>query len=159
MKKFYKYLIKRFNLGTPCGEKLHQTAITCLGTDASPNDKAPDEYGCAETVNDIIYMAFEDYAGGDVSTYRMYLGIKNNPKFLRVEKPIQGDIILSPTGYGNKSKVSNGHVGIVGYDGDVMSNDSKTGKFKINYTIESWTKRYKNKGEYPIYYYRRVFKN
>jgi len=34
-------------------EILYETAKSFLGKDASPADEAPDEYGCAETVNEI----------------------------------------------------------------------------------------------------------
>ena len=46
--------------------KLYLTALSCLGTDASPNDIAPDEFGCAETVNAIHKKAFGVEIGGDV---------------------------------------------------------------------------------------------
>ena len=156
MYNLFKTLVLVFNYGTPAGAKLYNTAVGCLGTDASPNDKAPDELGCAETINDIVFKAFGDYAGGDLSTYRMYNSIRNNIKFVKVTKPVKGDIILSPTGYGNRRKVSNGHVGIVGDKNIIMSNSSATGEFIENYTIESWTNRYLVNGGYPIYYFRRL---
>ena len=37
--------------------KLYEAARSFIGTDASPNDLAPDELGCAETVNEIIRRA------------------------------------------------------------------------------------------------------
>lgn len=156
MINFYKMLVSIFNYGTPAGRKLYLTAVECLGTDASPNDKAPDEYGCAETVNDIVYKAFGDYAGGDLSTYRMYRALKNNRMFVKVSKPLKGDIILSPTGYGGQNGINNGHTGIIGANNVIMSNSSATGKFEENYTIETWTNRYVVKGGYPIYYFRRL---
>jgi len=156
MYNLFKFLVQTFNYGTPAGEKLYKVAYGCLGIDASPNDKAPDEYGCAETINDIVYSAFGDYAGGDISTYRMYNSIRNNIKFVKVMIPVKGDIILSPTGYGGANGIRNGHVGIIGDKGTIMSNDSNTGKFLQNYTIESWTSRYKIRGNYPIYYFRRL---
>ena len=34
--------------------RLYEAARSFIGTDASPNDLAPDELGCAETVNEIM---------------------------------------------------------------------------------------------------------
>ena len=152
---FFKFLIQRFNFGTPAGERLYSFAIKNLGIDASPRDEAPDEFGCAETVNDIVFEAFGDYAGGDRSTYRMYNSIKNNEKFVKVYKPLKGDIILSPTGYGN-GNIRNGHVGIVGDSDVVMGNDSASGKFIKSYTLDTWRSRYLVRGGYPIHYFRRL---
>ncbi len=135
--------------------KIYQAALASIGTDASPNDVAPDELGCAETVNDIVTKALGYPAGGDVSTNRMYQALLKNPKFIKVDQALPGDIIISPTGYGNGG-LSNGHVGIFGENETIMSNDSSTGKFESNYTIKTWIARYRNKGGYPIVYFRAV---
>ena len=45
--------------------RLYEAARSFIGTDASPNDLAPDELGCAETVNEIIRRAFGDYLHND----------------------------------------------------------------------------------------------
>lgn len=156
MKELFKFLVVKFNFGTPSGERLYRVAKAWLGKDASPADVAPDEYGCAETVNNIVFTAFDEDAGGDVSTYRMYRAIRNNKKFAEVKIPVKGDIILSPTGYGNGS-IKNGHVGIIGANGVVMSNSSVSGLFRENYSIMEWRERYEIKGGYPVYFYRRIF--
>lgn len=135
--------------------KLYMIALTCLGVDASPNDIAPDEYGCAETVNAIHTRAFGAPIGGDVSTYRLYSAIRVHSRFIGSDTPRRGDIVLSPSGYGN-GKLSNGHVGIVGDNGVIMSNDSKTGLFTENFTLDSWRKRYVDLGGYPMLFFRRV---
>jgi|GEM_PF-2681440 len=148
----YESLFKVINLQTSAGKRLCKYAIANLGLDVAPLNN---EFGCAEAVNNIVFEAFGDYAGGDVSTYRMYHSIKNNKKFIRVTKPLAGDIILSPTGFGN-GNLSNGHVGIVSYGYSILSNDSVTGKWMPNYTFKSWKKRYGDKGGFPICYYRRI---
>lgn len=142
--------------------KLYNTALQCLGKDASPNDVAPDEYGCAETVNAIHKMAFGSPIGGDISTYRLYDALKKSNVFVKVDRPLEGDIIISPTGYGNGSMPS-GHVGIMGTINNndinlstIMSNTSKTGIFLENYTLAGWKVRYREKGGYPVEYWRRV---
>jgi len=136
-------------------EKLYETALSFIGTDASPNDEAPDELGCAETVNAIHKKCFGDYIGGDVSTYRLFQSIKERKDFTLVDMPEAGDIIISPTGYGN-GVVKNGHAGFVMKDGKIASNDSGSGLFKENYTLATWNKRYAQLGGYPVYFYRKM---
>jgi hypothetical protein len=136
-------------------EKLHAAALSFIGKDASPNDLAPDELGCAETVNAIYKSVFGAEIGGSISTYRLYAALKTHPNFTKVTKPLAGDIVISPTGYGGKNGITNGHCGIVSNNGDILSNDSRTGKFEKNYTIASWSKRYAEKGGYPVHFYRR----
>ena len=135
--------------------RLFHAALQSLGTDASPNDIAPDEYGCAETINVIHEKAFGFPIGGDISTYRLYKALKESTYFKKVQEPLEGDVCISPTGYGD-ADIMVGHVGIVGELNKIMSNNSKTGKFEENYTIESWTKRWKDKGKYPVHFYRRI---
>lgn len=134
---------------------LHTTAIGCLGIDASPNDVAPDEYGCAETVNAIYEKAFGRQIGGTVSTYSMYEALQYSPEFIRVDIPLPGDIVISPTGHGN-GNLSNGHVGIVFSSDQIMSNSSETGTFEKNYTVREWRERYVFRGGYPMVYFRKV---
>lgn len=157
MKELFKFLVVNWNFATPAGERLYISAKSWLGVDASPNDRAPDELGCAETIHDIVFKTFGDYVGGDLSTYRMFHALQANDKFVRVSSPLQGDIIISPTGYGTNKKIPNGHVGIVSDNNKVMSNSSATGTFEENYTIYSWKKRYVIDGGYPVYFYRRIY--
>lgn len=149
-------LIKAGNFATPASDKLYQTAVSCLGKDASPLDKANDDVACAESVNSVVFKAFGDYAGGDLSTARMYSALKNNMKFAEVSSPIKGDIIISPTGYGN-GQLSNGHVGIVGDSYGIMSNNSANGIWDIHYTLTTWKARYAVLGGFPVKFYRRMF--
>lgn len=141
-------------------EKLYETAVACLGTDASPNDAAPDELGCAETVNEIYYKAFGEYIETPgLSTTKLFAAMLDRAdKFVRVTEPEAGNIIISPTGFSKiaDTPIKNGHVGIFGKEGKIMSNSSATGKFIENFTIDSWVERYKRKGGYPIYYFKRV---
>jgi hypothetical protein len=37
-----------------------------------------------------------------------------------------------------------------------MSNSSATGLWTNNYTITSWVARYRDKGGYPIYFFRKI---
>lgn len=135
--------------------RLYLGAISCLGMDASPNDIAPDELGCAESVNAIHKKVFGFEIGGEISTNRMYQVLRKSMLFLQIDSPLAGDIIISPTGYGN-GRLSNGHVGIFGENGIIMSNDSISGSFQENYTLDTWKQRYAMVGGYPIYIFRRI---
>jgi hypothetical protein len=136
-------------------EILFQKAKSFIGQDASPYDKAPDNLGCAETVNEIYEAAFGKEIGGGTSTYWLYDALKNSQDFERVTLPLPGDIVISPTGYGGRNGIDRGHAGIVAEEGKIMSNESTNGKFELNYTIESWRARYEKLGNYPVVFFRR----
>lgn len=133
---------------------LYEMAIMCLGKDMAPVE---DEYGCMEAVNEICYKTFGDYAGGGTSTYRGWNALTVNKKFEAVKQPRPGDIVIYPTGTGN-GKIPNGHAGIVGEDGKVMSNDSRSGLWEENYTLEKMAERYGRLGGFPVYFFRRISK-
>jgi len=137
-------------------EILYETAKACLGMDASPKDAAPDDLACADSVNQIHFKAFGfpiEIPG--ISTAMMYQSmLKNKELFQVVTKPLHGDIIISPTGYGN-GRLTHGHMGIVGKYG-IMSNDSMTGKWRQNYTLESWISYFQWKGGFPVVFFRRI---
>lgn len=139
-------------------EKLYNHACSLLGVDASPSDVATDEYGCAETICEIIHGAFGDFPVDGktiISTTVLYNRLRAHPKFKLVTDFGPGDVLVSPTGFGNGS-IKNGHTGIVGLSGSIMSNDSATGLFKANYTIDTWVARYRNRGGFPLYFFRRT---
>lgn len=151
-----KRLVVLKNKQTAASEKLYRFAKDCLGVDASPFDVAPDEFGCAETINGIVRMAFGEPVGGGVSTIGLYYALKQSRYFAEVKNPLPGDIIISPTSFGN-GKIKNGHTGIVAPMNHIMSNSSSTGKFELNYSIKSWTERYGKEGGFPILFYRRIY--
>lgn len=147
---------------------LYDTACSFLGRDASPEDIASDEYGCAETVSDIVHAAFGDFPPDGrtiVSTAVLYQKLKAHPKFKQTQVAKPGNIIISPTGMGNGT-IPNGHTGIFGKSLDgldfyIMSNTSKTGLFEKNYTLfgtqlASWVARFRKQGGYPLFYFERT---
>lgn len=137
-------------------ELLYAMAVTHLGTDASPNDLAPDELGCAESVNAIYEKAFGKpfYEGNQLSTYWMYKALKDSPEFVRTSTVSPGTIIISPTDGHNT-----GHVGICGKDGIIMSNNSfkdasgVKGVFEENYTQASWHRQFSERKKLPVYFF------
>lgn len=142
-------------LGFSNREILFLTAVSCLGIDASPDDEAPDELGCADTVTSIIRKAKFSFPLL-VSTAMLYRHLLEGVGgFQEVQTPLRGDIIISPTGYGSGS-LTNGHTGIMGDNGLIMSNDSWTGLFKQNYNLETWKARYVDVGGFPMKFFRKM---
>lgn len=137
--------------------KLYLESLKYLGQDASPFDEAPDEYGCADSLSKVILSAFPKCITGSVSTAELYKQLSNSKLFIKTTELEAGDIIISPTGHNKKTtEIKNGHCGIVGEDDEIMSNSSATGTWEQNYTIETWIRRYRNKGAYPIYSFRKL---
>ncbi len=135
-------------------KKLYDAAVSFLGKDASPRDIADDEYGCAESVNEVYKTAFGKYISPSniLSTRVLYETMLISPIFRSTETPQEGTIIVSPTGYSKKG-AKNGHVGICGKNGIVISNDSKSGLFLEYYTIASWRLYYEKKLGFPVYFF------
>jgi len=133
-------------------EKIYETACACIGEDVSPVQGA---YGCAESVNTVVERAIGVPVGGQYSTYWMYMTLKDSLKWMEVSEGDSeyGDIIISPTGFGNRKILPNGHVGILAKGASVMSNNSETSLWEQNYTITTWKERY-GKAGYPVKFYR-----
>lgn len=132
--------------------KLYQVAVSFLGKDASPRDFVQDGVGCAESLSTILRSflpTFQIVTG----TWSLLDALKVHPSFVQAMKPIPGDIILCATGQG-KGSVVNGHTGVMGLNGKIMSNDSRSGLWTENYTLEAWNKYFVDKGKFPIYYFR-----
>lgn len=136
--------------------KLYEAAKNALGTDASSNDEAPDELGCADTVSHIIKAAFGEYFTGRniVSTRVLYQKLRDSSEYVEARIPTPGCIVISPTGY-SRQPGQVGHVGIVMLDGGIASNNSfgpNKGRFTENFTNESWQQYYGAKGFWTKYY-------
>jgi hypothetical protein len=139
--------------GVPKRKILYEYARLCIGKDMSFN--APDEVGCADAVNEICRRALGFPVGGGVSTTKMYQALQSSLRWKRVANGEPGDIVISPSGYGNGS-MPNGHVGIVAANNGIMSNNSYTGKWEENYTKAGWRARYVDHGGFPMAYYRLI---
>ena len=141
------FFTKRMNLLTTCKN--------ALGTDASPKDNAPDDFGCSETVTTLLKQVYPEtpIILGTWTLWRYLEDPKN--KWERVTDYAPETIVISPTGTGRGT----GHVGIVLDDELIASNNSfgnLKGKFTINYTKETWKKKYVDTQSMPVYLYRRV---
>jgi hypothetical protein len=103
-------------------------------------------------VNEVFRQALGTRVGGGASTKLMYEILEKSDRFIPVEYSLPGDIVISPTGYGN-GNLPNGHVGIVGKYG-IMSNNSETGFWELNYTLVGWIKQFRTFGGFPVRFYR-----
>ncbi len=136
-------------------QKLYQVSFSTIGKDASPFNYAPNEYGCAESVSSLInkVITFPIITG----TTNLLSLLETSPQFEEIAIPEQGCIIISATGTG---KLANGHTGIVGKniapDNSlwIMSNDSRSGLWSVNYTINRWKDYYETYGGFPTRYFR-----
>lgn len=133
-------------------ERLYQTAKDSLGRDASPKDIAPDNLGCAETISEIIRKALpEIYCPVMTGTQELFNFLKTSPDFQQVLVPDPGSVIICVTGTGN-GLVAHGHAGIIGKYG-ICSNDSRSGLFLENYTLDSWKRYFEVKGGFKSHYF------
>lgn len=121
-------------------------------------DFADDEVGCVESLEGVVNPLLGGYISGHMkpllSTYVLKLTLDKHPRFVKVDKPLPGDIAVTATGTGN-GKVSNGHCAIVGKT-HWMSNQSfgsLAGTWQPNYTEETWKAYFETKGGYRTWYY------
>ena len=135
--------------------KLYETAYAYMGKDASPNDEAPDELGCAESLSRVIQRACPELNFPTIlSTRKLYDYFTKSFSFVAISEPILGDIILSVTGTGS-GVIPNGHTGIVGKTW-ILSNDSRTGTWEASFTLASWRRYYEYRGGMPTLFFRKV---
>ena len=137
-------------------EILHEVALARLGMDITPEDIISDEVACAETVNRLHEIAFSKPIGGGASTHYLYYVLQNSPLFKEVSlaQCLPGDIAISPTNPDNLT--IRGHVGIMGENEIIMSNDSSTGLLATKYNIKTWMDHYVVKGGLPFRTFRRL---
>lgn len=122
-------------------ERIYETAKAALNTQLTLDPSIPAELGCAEAVSTILKRCEYDIpANGIPGTATLYAWLKNNPLFRELvdyqEAPKPGTIIISPAGTSSVG-FPHGHVGIVARFG-VLANDSNTGLFRENYTLQTW---------------------
>ena len=131
-------------------EKVYQMAKSLLGTKVRTVSK---ELACAECINIIYKKATGQPVGGDVSTHRMYNSVRLDKRFQQAYEPFRGCLIISPAGFG---RFEHGHVGVVGDNGEIFSNNSNTGFLDDLWTIKTWENYYGKQGKFPVDYYKLV---
>ncbi len=139
---------------TQNGQIIYNTAKGCLDQGIAPTNLA--ELGCAITVWSILQKAALPLQVSDnESTYWLWQALVNSPDWVKIDAPEAGCIIISPTGTQPKnSPLTHGHTGIVLLYG-IGSNDSFTGTFRENFTIDGWNAHFAQFGKFPVYYFRR----
>lgn len=122
--------------------ELYAISLESLGTDASPQNLARPEVACAETVTHLISLVDSSIEWTNkLATFYMRKDMLGGKHFVRVDTPRRGSVVLSATDWNKNGQVVTGHVGIYLGDDHIASNNSSTGIFDINYSLESW-KRY-----------------
>ncbi len=139
------------NVQTEKGLKIYQTAADCLGKVMSGSNAA---FGCAISLNNVVEKAVGHPVGGVASTHSMFNILDNSPLYKEIDlkKALPGDIIISPTGYGNGT-LPNGHCGVVAKYG-ILSNNSENGLWQEKWKLENWIKYYGKLGGYPVKFFR-----
>src|SRR3990167_5385923 len=75
--------------------------VSKLGTDVTPEDYVSDEFACAETINRLHRGCFKFDIGGGSSTMLLYRALEGSKWFKRTYDALEGDVVISPTGFGN----------------------------------------------------------
>jgi hypothetical protein len=133
---------------------LIDVCIANLGKDASPADLAPDGYACVESVTTLLKKIYSDVPILTYTpTFHEYI---RNPRngFVEIQQPEIECIVLSVTGTGKAGKI--GHTGIMGLHGLIMSNNSSTGKWEQNYTMDAWKRKYHDEYGMKTWLYKRA---
>jgi hypothetical protein len=101
----------------------------------------PQEVGCANSVSGVLEMVDPSFFGNAKlidridSTIVLNQTLRTSKRFVRLDRPVDGCIIMSPT----QSTSNVGHVGI--YDnGRIWNNNSATGKWLASYRFDQWKK-------------------
>lgn len=125
------------------------TAVAHLGEKIA-NDG---DLGCAEAVNFIFQKALGFPINGSPSTIDLYKSLRDINRFIEVDTPLPGDIIIAVTGTGNGT-MSHGHVGICGPLPLIYSNNSDTGRFSDKWDLQSWQKYFGGQGGFISHFFR-----
>ena len=115
------------------------------------------ELGCAQCVNNSLKECMGYVAGGGPSTAKMLEALVVNENFKEVTKlqARAGDIVLSATGTGNGT-IAHGHVGFLGDNGIIYSNNSYTDQLDDHITAQQWKEYFAQKGGFPVRYFRAI---
>ena len=142
--------------------KLYETAYNLLGTDVSPQDNAPDELGCMDSVSRLIQKAYpEIHFPTILSTKKGFDYFSQSPYFEEIQSPMTGAIMMAVTGTG-AGTIKNGHIAVCGKKLSpdrtlwAMSNDSRSGLWEVNYSVGSFTRYFNGRGKMPVRFFRIV---
>lgn len=120
-----------------------------LGKEVTPKDEVPDEVACASVVTTLM-KKYNPNVPHITGTWSLMVYLNDHAK--RVEQPVPGCIVISPTGTGTGI----GHVGIMTDDNKIASNNSfgiYKGLFTENFTLSTWFARYGTKQKMKVLFY------
>lgn len=135
-------------------QKLYETARSFLNKDASPEDVASDEVGCVDSVTSVLAAHLGTFPKL-TSTVDLYASLLKDKRFQSSVRLDVGNVVISVTGTGN-GNLDHGHCGIVGENGTIMSNDSRDGIWRTNYSINSWIQKFRTQGGMKVRSFRLV---
>ena len=119
--------------------------------DVSPRDVADDDVGCVESMCEVIRGSiFPDFKRM-VSTIELKKELDRDKRFKQTLDLTPGNVMVTMTGTGN-GKVR-GHTWVIGQNHLLMSNDSRDGIWKQNYTVDQVVKRWRTYGGMQIFVY------
>ena len=132
-------------------------SLRSIGMDVTPLDNVDDVVACAESVTTVLRKAGIKI-GIIPGTWTLERFLMNSPKWVPVQSPEPGDVVMSATGTSNlgSSAPFRGHTGIVGPNNQILANNSDTGLWGAYYTIKTWEDRYSKRGGYPTTFYRYI---
>jgi hypothetical protein len=145
-------------------KKLKEQAERCADRESPDHLKSNNAPGtnngrlaCAWAVNRVAKMALGKQIGGGLATANMIVVLKNEHK--RLEAPVPGCVVISPTENRPGGGRNIGHVGIVGEVGSqpsntkIYSNSSSRARFEQNFSHESWVRRYKTEKGLKVFFF------
>lgn len=135
-------------------DKIYNEAKACLGEHITLDPSVSSELGCAEAVSFILKKAGIQGLpqNGFAGTSQLWLWLRAHGIEINQIDTIPGDIIVSPTGTSSKG-APHGHTGIILRYG-IASNDSNTGLFRENWSLQNWVDTYTHKLGFQTHIFR-----
>lgn len=147
------------NTQTASSISIYNQAKICLGESLVPIGDDPD-LGCAISVSVLWGKIFPNSTQilNTTSTASLLAAfIEHTELFMEVTEieALPGDFIIAATGTSSivNTPITHGHCGVVAKYG-VCSNNSLTGLWDENYTLQTWKQRYEVQGGYQTRYFR-----
>lgn len=133
-------------------EQLYTLSKSLIGQHLTLNEAVPWMVGCAEAVSALLQRF--NTAGippkGIEGTAALASFLASSKQFQEIYTYTPGAVIVSATGSGN-GKVR-GHTGVCGHN-SIMSNNSETGRWDTQWSIERWTGYFGSYGQIPTRYF------
>lgn len=133
-------------------QRLYSLSRSLLGQHLSLNEAVPWMVGCMEAVSKLLVQFGTPGIpkAGIEGTAAGLAFLIQSPHFKEITAPQLGAILIAATGTGN-GKIR-GHVGCIG-EYQIMSNNSETGKWDTQWTIDRWLAYYDTYGGIKTRYF------